>query len=372
MTTLYVNVNNAYVTVGDGSIGNQFNYQQFVTQYGLPGSNLFLLTGKLNGVGDGTYSSIVLNGGTHSIDSQDITSPWVLIVSGGISSDKKINFSGYSDLNNGIIDAISNFLSGDVAGTINIGVDAFSSSVSNIYAKNIYAYANYTISVEADYVDVKGGCLLMDLYMSNPPMVIVGDFSGTAASPRIIVHDTIIVAPSLDIENGSNAGASNDFSSVVFNLSMGNVASGMIAPVVLTNPQYGWAPATVLPTGASIPSAFLEQTIAPDGGGSEITVPATGSFSGYTKGLFGGGDRTVAHGIGAFTFAAPTPPTPPALLAPAWVAGTYATNIIVTYNGAFWISNTSTSATPGADGTWVQYADIGQIIEFVLNRFNQN
>lgn len=46
---------------------------------------------------------------------------------------------------------------------------------------------------------------------------------------------------------------------------------------------------------------------------------------------------------------------------PVWTAGTYASGTVKYYGGQVYQSNTSTSSTPGADGTWVVVSDLTTI-----------
>jgi hypothetical protein len=53
-------------------------------------------------------------------------------------------------------------------------------------------------------------------------------------------------------------------------------------------------------------------------------------------------------------------------IAPNWVAGTYAANSIVIYNGTFWSNTLSTSGVPGVSG-WNNYTTLADLLTFILS-----
>lgn len=55
-------------------------------------------------------------------------------------------------------------------------------------------------------------------------------------------------------------------------------------------------------------------------------------------------------------------------IAPAWSAGTYAANDMVSHEGSFWIANESTTEEPGVASDWTEYDSIAEIITFILNQ----
>src|SRR5258708_15352056 len=74
MTTYYANIDNAYVTVGDGSIGNPFNWDDFLASMGAnSGSATYLLEGRRDIVGINTV--IRSAAATVTMDAKDVTAP---------------------------------------------------------------------------------------------------------------------------------------------------------------------------------------------------------------------------------------------------------------------------------------------------------
>lgn len=308
MTTYYVNINTAYTTSGDGSQGNQFKLEQFLTHVrngGVVSGDIYLFQGKRTilgselyltaqggygyGYGYGPYDLVIGGSTDFTIDAQDVTSPWILKTTNGVSvklADSSIGDTHYlpRNMRNGIIDA-------------NGAVTQYGSPVGPCNLRTMYMKQAGASDMQfKGNMDIRG-CTMV---AANASVDLGGGNSG----------ETLTVTDSVVISNGIVIGVDTSPHGVVTN----NVFSSNPAYYVGNTPgsvdgtnQTNWTPATAMPGADSLASAFAEQTIAPDGGANDITATASGTFTGDAKGLFGGADRTSSHGIGAFNFGSSVP-----------------------------------------------------------------
>lgn len=275
MTTYYSNINNAYVAIGDGSLESPFNYLQLSTQLALssPG-DIFLLSGKNT---DSASGSVFLSAPLGvTIDAADETDPWRLkLITPGVEFS-----TGHGITKNGIIESVGQI-------TLDAG------AVYNLYAKST---ADIDSAINVGGVLSLKGCTL-SAPVGTPNSIYIG--VNTETSGQLI--------------NCVLSGKLSYYVDVDADLAFNNCAfEGVSGPTdaedydgitaLFAGCQFSWTPAVSLP-GVDAPStSFLEQTVAPDGGINDLTVSSSNSFSGYEKGLFGGDDRNLSHGIGAFKF----------------------------------------------------------------------
>lgn len=298
MTIYYANINNSYVATGDGSSrSSAFNWTQFAAASGFLGGASTLPNGTHTIYVEGTRTLVDTTVGPTNgndsliltIDATDEEQPW-RIIGTGTNSKFETGASGAGQLmptlKNGII---------KVEGTVFLGKNV--SSIHNYY--NMYivttgANTDFVVSVgnNSNKYNIRSfGCTYMS---SNPTggrlnlawgtyidcILFNGDTVPTQIFAPDVTH-TVITLPSSSLSTNISSNATN---------------------------QFNWVPATALPSvGTESNTSFLEQTVAPDLSVNDITASASGTFTGYTKGLFGGISRTVSHGIGALWFGALVP-----------------------------------------------------------------
>lgn len=274
MTTFYVNIDNAYVASGDGSLGNPFNYSQFKSQFNSSNSNdIFLLSG-VRSLSNGTTEQLInSNAVTLTIDAIDITQPWRI------------------ENTNGVLSIAS------TSGTINLK-NAILKSNTNLQLFHCNTYSVYSICTAN---------------VSSESFSLAGNFRGTTFLANGYVRFTV---SSTAVDSLFKTTASNMFAIAGSTINLDNCVLSMVnssnlvgetggyTPAgifTINNIQFNWVPA--LPLSSSVNLGSLdEQDYAIDSGSGDITISASGVFTGYEKGIFGGPDRTVSHGIGAFTF----------------------------------------------------------------------
>ena len=289
MATVYVNINNSYSTSGDGTIGNQYNWDQMI----LPANaaNFNGNTVLIQGYRTLTSSDPAINAftgmfpwNTYDVNAQNLASPWKIK---STSRDIYIGGMGPSFIKNGIINVISSYLQPG-RNDVLVGALSYENMVLKGYGAPMqFAPQGATLSlkgctIESDTVLNIAGYASGDLLFENSIIKAPDPVDWSYANPNLVQTTFRNCVSTVDLSlvpNSSGSGTS----------------------------QSSWTPATSLPTTDSTQADFLEQTVAPDLGANDITVAAytVGSFSGYTSGLFGGKLRTSSHGIGALYFGTP-------------------------------------------------------------------
>lgn len=290
MAIKYVNISNAWDSNGgahDGSSDvNAYTWDEFK----------FLLTDvtdntdfKLKGHRTGTTEVNIINFGVHSgntIDALDINDPWILEMANGVScwwSIFGISPNLITNMKNGIIKLLDT--------GVNFAMGQLSSSIT---LQNMFIIGGSN----------GGGFTAQTLELDGCTFIFPGDLQFYDCG-NVTINNSIVMGR-LNGFTGGVAATSITANSVVFSGAQGaGTFTGDNTPTY-NGCQFSWTAAgTFPPTNLTLSSGFSEQTLAPDLSAYDITIDASGSFTGYTKGLFGGADRTVSRGIGAFKFSSP-------------------------------------------------------------------
>jgi hypothetical protein len=295
MTTYYVNINESYSTVGDGSLENRFNFAQFHTFLGsntasgnvcsLSGSRLFTVANSTAyqtspGVFEMPIKSSV------EIISTDINNPWSIGFATGLVV--KIDPPTEDMDPESVILSDGRIIS---IGNLQIGNYNHNIELRNIYTKSLGQVIRGRET--ANFL----GCWLNALSENEDDMGV-----SMAADGQILGENSVFVSKGT-MYFGDDENVSAEFANSVFSIPELNVVSyATPTDLVFDTCQFEWVEPTVLPDYSSDRNAFVEQVLATDSGVNDITINASGTFTGYTKGLFGGPDRTNTHGIGAFYF----------------------------------------------------------------------
>lgn len=263
MATYYSNINNAFIDTGDGSEGNPFNYSQMVDHMNNNSGHTYLLEGtRLTNSGGDLFGSSTQQ---YNVGAKNINNPWRIIGEGLACQISGVGIS----LKDGILE-------------INDNCVISNASLYNMYmmSTNYYSFIDCTLR----------GCNVLTNYIS---------FTGSSAD----IYDSILygfIATQL-VNNVVSV-----FNNSVIHTASIIKAAGTPPDPIINSVQFSWVPAVPMPdyfTPNFTSDDIIEQTIAPNGGANDITVPASGNFSGYEKGLFGGANRTISAGIGALYFA---------------------------------------------------------------------
>jgi hypothetical protein len=290
MATFYADIDNAYVAVGAGTLVSPYNRNQLLAAtLASGGGDIFLLAGTRL---ETLTTFVVLNTTAASIvwDAIDPQNPWRWIIDGGgdVVNDVGFRTAGIGtdpvEIRNG---AIYVFNAANAQVTIgqnspspgickNISFKVASNSYINNYGWRLYASNCQILGCSVELVHLK--CLN------------TGGFTGS------ILRDSIFLF------SADNA-VMNNRGTITANNCVHNSSAGGLAGTE-ANVQDSYAPDIAFPDASSPKSAFSYDTITGAPGGP-ITVPASGSFTGYTKGLFGGKLRTTGAGIGGMWFGDP-------------------------------------------------------------------